>query len=90
MTERDVKELKGHDILDLRRFANDTRHMVEMKFLTGDSPVGARGDEARYFLTDADYAKALAAVKRREIKIRRHADVIEGHILYTKPTKHRR
>ena len=51
---------------------------------------GSPGDEMRLFLTEDGYQAALVSQKRREIKIRRHARIIEGHILDFKPDKHRR
>lgn len=77
-----VKELKGHSILALERFMDDTRHMVEFLVLTSDSPVGSPRDEMRMFLTDEGYAKARCSEQRGDIRIRRHANIIEGYILY--------
>ena len=48
------------------------------------------GDEMRLFLTEDGYQSALQSQQRREIKIKRYAHVIEGHILDFKPKKHRR
>ncbi len=48
------------------------------------------GDEMRLFLTDEAYQKALERQKRREIKFKRYARVVEGHILDFKPKQHRR
>ena len=42
------------------------------------------------FLTEDGYQAALQSQQRREIKIKRYAHVIEGHILDFKPKKHRR
>ena len=36
------------------------------------------------FLTEDEYQAALLSQKRREIKIKKCAHVIEGHILYVK------
>jgi hypothetical protein len=41
-------------------------------------------------LTEDGYQAALQSQQRREIKIKRYARVIEGHILDFKPGKHRR
>ena len=43
--------------------------------------VGEKGERLRLFLSDVGYAKAQASGRRGEIKIRKHAAVIEGHIL---------
>lgn len=90
MTIPDRPGVKGHDLMALERFMDDTRHMIEFDVLTWQAPVGDKGDYIRAFVTEAAYAKALTAQKRGHIKIRRHAAVIEGHILPDKPKKRRR
>lgn len=82
--------VKGHGLMALERFADDTRHMAEFDVKTSRAPAGSPGDSMRLFLTDEGYAQVLAAEKRGDIKIRRHAGVIEGHILPEKPKKRRR
>lgn len=86
----DKPGIKGHGLMALERFADDTRHMAEFDVLSRNSTLGNRGDAVRLFLSDEGYAQALAAEKRGEIRIRRHAGVIEGHILPEKPKKRRR
>ena len=71
----------GHSILALERFMGETRHMIIFDVLSWKSPVGEKGEQLRLFLSDVGYAKAQASERRGEIKIRKHADVIEGHIL---------
>ena len=51
---------------------------------------GCPGDDMRLFLTEDGYQAALVSQKRREIKIKRYARVIEGHVLDFKPDKRRR
>ena len=51
---------------------------------------GSPGEEMRLFLTEDGYQAALQSQQRREIKIKRYARVIEGHILDFKPGKRRR
>ncbi len=82
--------IRGHNILALERFKDDTKHMVIFDVLAVNSPWGQLDERLRMFLNDQDYAKALAAQKKREIKILRHASVIEGHIVPDKKTKGRR
>ena len=60
---------------------DDTRHMIIFDVLSWKSPVGEKGERLRLFLSDVGYAKAQASERRGEIKIRKHAAVIEGHIL---------
>ena len=77
----DYAVIGGHDILALERFMDDTRHMIIFDVLTWKSPVGDKGERLRLFLSDKGYAKAQEAEKRGDIKIRKHAAIIEGHIL---------
>ena len=69
----------GHSILALERFMDETRHMIIFDVLSWKSPVGEKGEQLRLFLSDVGYAKAQASERRGEIKIRKHAAVIEGH-----------
>ncbi|MDD3228294.1 MAG: DUF5720 family protein [Oscillospiraceae bacterium] len=82
--------VQGHDLLALERFMDTTRHMIEFDVLTWDSPVGDKGGRYRTFLSDAGYEKAVNTEKRGDIKIRKHARVVEGHILYDKKKQHER
>lgn len=75
-------KLAGHDIMDLERFAPDTRHMIVFDVLSHESPVGFKGERMRLFLTDEGYKKALVSQGRNEIKIKNHARVSSGHLLY--------
>ncbi|MDN0042759.1 DUF5720 family protein [Mediterraneibacter glycyrrhizinilyticus] len=75
-------KLKGHDIMALERFAEDTKHMIVFDVLSSDSPIGDKGDRMRLFLTDEGYKKALKNQKNRHIKIRNHAKVSAGHLHY--------
>ena len=60
-------------------FIGNARFIFDV--LSWKSPVGEKGERLRLFLSDVGYAKARASEKRGEIKIRKHAAVIEGHIL---------
>ena len=77
----DADFVGGHDILALERFMDETRHMIIFDVLTWESPVGDKGERLRLFLSDEGCEKAQASEKRGEIKIRKHAAIIEGHIL---------
>ena len=77
----DADFIGGHDILALERFMDETRHMIIFDVLTWESPVGDKGERLWLFLSDEGYIKAQASEKRGEIKIRKHAAIIEGHIL---------
>ena len=77
----DADFIGSHDILALERFMDENRHMIIFDVLTLESPVGDKGERLRLFLSDEEYAKAQASEKCGEIKIRKHAAIIEGHIL---------
>ena len=90
MRDISARELKGHNILAVERFWDDTRWMIEFFVLRPSTAYGSPGEEMRLFLTEDGYQAALQSQQRREIKIKRYARVIEGHILDFKPGKHRR
>ena len=48
-------KLAGHDIMDLERFAPDTRHMSVFDVLTDDSLIGWKEEKTLTFLTDQGY-----------------------------------
>lgn len=81
MQDISAKEMKGHNILALERFMDSTRHMIEF-VVRKKSVYGCVGDEIRLFLSDEAYRQALSSQNQKEIKIKRYAHVIEGHILY--------
>lgn len=71
-------------------FQDNTRWMIEFSVLRPSTAYGSPGEEMRLFLTEDGYQAALQSQQRREIKIKRYARVIEGHILDFKPGKRRR
>ena len=77
MRDISARELKGHNILAVERFQDNTRWMIEFSVQRPCS-YGSPGDEMRLFLTEDGYQAALVSQKRREIKIKRYARVIEG------------
>ena len=83
MRDISARELKGHNILAVERFHDSTRWMVEFA-IQRPCAYGSPGDEMRLFLTEDGYQAALLCQKRREIKIKKCAHVIEGHVLYVK------
>ena len=80
--------ITGHDLLAVERYHDDTRHMIEFLVLA-DCSMGKAGQYIRRFLNKADYAAALEAQQQGYISIRRHGNIIEGHILPDKPRKRR-
>ena len=89
MRDISARELKGYNILAVERFQDSTRWMIEFSVQRPCS-YGCPGDDMRLFLTEDGYQAALVSQKRREIKIKRYARVIEGHVLDFKPDKRRR
>ena len=89
MRDISARELKGHNILAVERFQDNTRRMIEFSVLRSCT-YGSPGDEMRLFLTEDGYQAALLSQQHREIKIKRHARIIEGHILDFKPDERRR
>lgn len=82
MSDIPIRELKGHDILAVERFRDSTCRMIKFVVRKQGNPYGSPGDEMRLFLSEADYRRALESQNRREIRIKRTAHIIEGHILY--------
>ena len=89
MRDISARELKGHNILAVERFRDNTRWMIEFSVLR-PCTYGSPGDEMRLFLTEDGYQAALLSQQRRDIKIKRHAHVVEGRIIDCKPKKERR
>ena len=83
--------ITGHDLLAVERFRDSTRHMIEFLVLA-DCPMGKPGEYVRPCLTEDGYGEALALAHARQgsIQIRKHASIIEGHILPDKPKKRRK
>lgn len=63
-------KLAGHDIMNLERFAPDTRHMSVFDVLFHESPVDFKGEHMRLFLSDKGYKKALASQGRGAMKLK--------------------
>ena len=79
----------GQGELAVERFMDDTRHMIIFDVLDCRSSTGAQGERLRLFLSDDAYAKAKADQERGFIRIKKHAAIIEGHILPDKKKKRR-
>ena len=80
MRDISARELKGHNILAVERFWDNTRRMIEFSVLRSCA-YGSPGDEMRLFLTEDGYQAALQSQQHREIKIKRYARVVEGHMM---------
>ena len=81
--------MRGHDLLAVERFRDDTRHMVEFEVLKDDNLIALRGETARLFLSEQGYQRILRSQERKEIRITYHALVVEGHLIRPKKKKHR-
>lgn len=79
----------GQSEFAVERFMDDTRHMVIFDVLDHRCPIGNKGERIRLFLSDEGYKNALAVQERGYIRIKKHAAVIEGHILPDKKKKRR-
>ena len=78
--ESGARKLEGHDIMALERFDPEVTHMIVFDVLSGESPVGEKGDRMRLFLTEAGYEKALESQKNQYIHTRNHSYVNHGHL----------
>ena len=67
MRDISARELKGHNILAVERFWDDTRWMIEFSVLRPSTAYGSPGEEMRLFLTEDGYQAALQSQQRREI-----------------------
>ena len=81
-TTKRGKEITGHELMDIARFGEDTRHMIVFDVITWECPVGDKGERVRIFLTDEGQTKALQSQERGEIKIIRHARVRRGELYF--------
>ena len=81
--------ITGHDLLAVERYHDDTRHMIEFLVLSQKCALGEPGQYVRRFLPEDSYAEALTAQRCGDIRIYKHAAIIEGHILPDKPKKRR-
>ena len=52
MRDISARELKGHNILAVERFQDDTRWMIEFSVRGSGTAYGSPGDEMRLFLDD--------------------------------------
>ena len=55
MRDISARELKGHNILAVERFWDNTRWMIEFSVLRPSTAYGSPGEEIRLFLTEDGY-----------------------------------
>ncbi len=77
-----AKQYAGHDIYDLMRFADETRHMIVFDVLTHHARAGNKGERTRLFLSDVGYDRAREDEHAGNIKILTHARVNKGDLHY--------
>ena len=80
-TSVDCYGIGGHSELDVKRYHNDTRHMIIYDAYC-DSPMGEQGARLRQFLTEEEYTAAKGVEQLGNIRIVKHAAIVEGHILW--------
>ena len=66
----------------MERFDAEAQHMTVLDVLSNEGPVGWKGEKMRLLLTDAGYGKALENQEKGFIRIRNHAKVRGGDLLY--------
>ncbi len=81
--------IAGQSTLAVERFMDNTRHMIIFDVLESCPPIGNEGERLRLFLSDEGYEKAKSMQERGLIRIKKHAAIVEGHILPDKKKKRR-
>ena len=77
-----VKAVKGDDILCEKRFAPDTRYMVEFLLLEQKEQFGEKGEYHRYFLTKESYRELIDLQNQGVLRFQKQALVLEGTLHY--------
>ncbi len=76
-----AKQYGGHDIMDLARFDENTKHMIVFDILN-ECRLGSEKGRNRLFLTEEGYKIAMGEADRGNAKIQNHARVSQGHLKY--------
>ena len=77
-----VKAVKGDDILCEKRFAPDTRYMVEFLVLEQKEGFEEKGEYHRYFLTTEAYRELVDLQNQGVLRFQKQALVVEGTLHY--------
>lgn len=77
-----VKAVKGDDILCEKRFAPDTRYMVEFLMLEQTEWFGEKGEYHRYFLTKEAYHELINLQNQGVLRFQKQALVLERMLHY--------
>lgn len=79
---RESESVKGDDILCEKRFAPDTRYMVEFLVLEQKEGFEEKGEYHRYFLTKEAYRELVDLQNQRVLRFQKQALVVEGTLHY--------
>ena len=77
-----VKAVQGDDMLCEKRFAPDTRYVVEFLVLKQTEKFGEVGIYHRYFLTKKAYYEMIELHSQGILRLQRQALVLEGTLHY--------
>lgn len=77
-----VKAVQGDDILCEKRFALDTRYMVEFLVLEQREWFWEKGAYHRYFLTKEAYRELVDLQNQGVLRFQKQALVVEGTLHY--------
>ena len=77
-----VKAVQGDDMLCEKRFATDTRYVVEFLVLKQTEKFGEVGIYHRYFLTKKAYYEMIELQSQGILRLQRQALVLEGTLHY--------
>ena len=66
MRDISARELKGHNILAVERFQDNTRWMIEFSVLRPSTAYGSPGEEMRLFLTEDGYCRLYTSPSPRD------------------------
>ena len=77
-----VKAVQGDDMLCEKRFAPDTRYVVEFLVLKQTEKFGEVGIYHRYFLTKKAYYEMIELQSQGIFRLQRQPPVLEGTLHY--------
>ena len=77
MRDISARELKGHNILAVERFQDNTSRMIEFSVLRSCA-YGSPGDEMRLFLTEDGYGRMIE-IYRASRSAAFHPKAVRGH-----------
>ena len=82
--ERNIQDVRigGDSFMSLKRFNENTQHMIVFDVLDPTYDAGEAGERKRVFLPDAGYAEALISQGKNEMRILCHANVKDGDLIY--------